>query len=155
MLRQVAEGVLVHQSEILLNNTVVVHGRSGVLLIDPIITDSEMTCLGGDVRESGQSVATGFSTHPDWDHALWHAELGQAPRYGTDRCAAYMRDVRSKADWQAVPLRAYHRRSPTRYRWTCAGLITGLPAGTEHLPWDGPDVRIIDTQRMRRVMPRC
>ena len=35
MLRQVAEGVLIHQSELLQNNTVVVQGRAGVLLIDP------------------------------------------------------------------------------------------------------------------------
>ena len=35
MLRQVADGVLVHQSELLENNTVVVGGRDGVLLIDP------------------------------------------------------------------------------------------------------------------------
>ena len=35
MLTQVAEGVLVHQSELLQNNAVVVQGRSGVLLIDP------------------------------------------------------------------------------------------------------------------------
>jgi glyoxylase-like metal-dependent hydrolase (beta-lactamase superfamily II) len=34
MLRQVAEGVLVHQSGLLQNNTVVVHGPAGVLLIE-------------------------------------------------------------------------------------------------------------------------
>lgn len=34
MLKQVAEGVLVHQSELLQNNAVVVHGRAGVLLKD-------------------------------------------------------------------------------------------------------------------------
>jgi hypothetical protein len=35
VLRQVAEGVLVHQSEFCQSNAVVVHGRAGVLLIDP------------------------------------------------------------------------------------------------------------------------
>ena len=35
MLKQVAEGVLIHQSEFLQNNAVVVQGRAGVLLIDP------------------------------------------------------------------------------------------------------------------------
>jgi len=38
VLTQVAKGVLVHQSELLQNNTVVVQGRAGVLLIDPGIT---------------------------------------------------------------------------------------------------------------------
>ena len=33
MLRQVAEGVLIHESEILQSDAVVVQGRAGVLLI--------------------------------------------------------------------------------------------------------------------------
>jgi hypothetical protein len=45
VLRQVAEGVLIHQSELLQNNAVVVQGRAGVLLIDPGITGDEMACL--------------------------------------------------------------------------------------------------------------
>jgi glyoxylase-like metal-dependent hydrolase (beta-lactamase superfamily II) len=45
MLRQVADGALIHQSELLQNNTVVVHGGAGVLLIDPGITGDEMACL--------------------------------------------------------------------------------------------------------------
>ena len=49
MLEQVAEGVLVHQSELLQNNTVVVQGRAGVLLIDPGIQGSEMACLAKDL----------------------------------------------------------------------------------------------------------
>ena len=76
MLTQVAEGVLVHQSELLQNNAVVVQGRAGVLLIDPGITGSEMACLANDLRVLGQPVVAGFATHPDWDHVLWHAELG-------------------------------------------------------------------------------
>jgi hypothetical protein len=40
MLTQVAERVLVHQSE-LLHNAVVVQGRAGVLLIDPGIRASD------------------------------------------------------------------------------------------------------------------
>jgi glyoxylase-like metal-dependent hydrolase (beta-lactamase superfamily II) len=80
MLRQVAEGVLVHQSELLQNNTVVVQGRAGVLLIDPRITGDEMACLANDIRELDQPVVAGFATHPDWDHVLWHATLGCAPR---------------------------------------------------------------------------
>ena len=80
MLTQVAKGVLVHQSKLIQNNTVVVQGRVGVLLIDPGITGSEMACLANDLSEWGRPVVAGFATHPDWDHVLWHAELGQAPR---------------------------------------------------------------------------
>src|SRR6266700_8063498 len=92
MLRQVAEGVLIHQSEFIQSNTVVVQGRAGVLLIDPGITGDEMVALANDLRELGQPVVAGFSTHPHWDHLLWHAKLGEAPRYGTARCAATARD---------------------------------------------------------------
>ena len=88
MLRQVAEGVLIHESEFCQSNAVVVQGRGGVLLIDPGVLGSEMADLANDLRELGQPVAAGFSTHPHWDHLLWHADLGAPPRYGTARCAA-------------------------------------------------------------------
>ncbi|MEU0484691.1 MBL fold metallo-hydrolase [Streptosporangium sp. NPDC006013] len=144
MLRQVAEGVLVHQSELLQNNTVVVQGRTGVLLIDPGIQGSEMTCLANDLRELGQPVVAGFSTHPDWDHVLWHAELGEAPRYGTARCAAYMRDLRSNAGWKARVAEGLPPEIAEEIPLDLFGLITGLPAGTARIPWDGPQVRIIE-----------
>ena len=144
MLTQVAEGVLTHQSELLQNNTVVVQGRRGVLLIDPGITGSEMACLANDLRELGQPVVAGFSTHPDWDHVLWHAELGEAPRFGTARCAAVMRDVRSHADWKARSAEGLPPEIAEEMPLDLYGLITGLPAGTTQIPWDGPEVRIIE-----------
>jgi glyoxylase-like metal-dependent hydrolase (beta-lactamase superfamily II) len=146
MLRQVAEGVLVHQSELLENNAVVVQGRAGVLLIDPGITDSEMVCLAKDLRELGQAVVAGFSTHPDWDHVLWHAELGDAPRYGTARCAAAMRDLLSDADWKAQVAEGLPPEIAEETPLDLFGLITGLPAETTQIPWDGPQVRIIEHQ---------
>jgi glyoxylase-like metal-dependent hydrolase (beta-lactamase superfamily II) len=144
MLTQVAEGVLVHQSELLQNNAVVVQGRAGVLLIDPGIRGSEMVCLVNDLRELGQPVVAGFSTHPDWDHVLWHAELGEAPRYGTARCAAYLRDLLSNADWKARVAEGLPPEIAEDIPLDLFGLITGLPAGTAQIPWDGPTIRIIE-----------
>ena len=144
MLTQVAEGVLVHQSELLQNNTVVVQGRAGVLLIDPGIQGSEMSCLANDLRGLDQPVVAGFSTHPDWDHVLWHAELGEAPRYGTARCAASMRDLLSNADWKARVAEGLPPEIAEEVPLDLFGLITGLPAGTAQIPWDGPRVRIIE-----------
>ena len=146
MLTQVAEGVLVHQSELLQNNAVVVQGRAGVLLIDPGIQGSEMACLANDLRELGQPVVAGFSTHPDWDHVLWHAELGEAPRYGTARCAASMRDLLSNADWKARVAEGLPPEIAEEIPLDLFGLITGLPAETAQIPWDGPQVRIIEHQ---------
>ena len=100
VLRQVAEGVLVHESEFCQSNAVVVQGRDGVLLIDPGVLGSELACLANDLSDSGQTVVAGFSTHPHWDHLLWHASFGAAPRYGTARCAARIQDLLSAADWK-------------------------------------------------------
>ncbi len=145
MLRQVADGVLIHESEFMQTNAVVVQGRVGVFLIDPGVTGDEITCLANDLRELGQPVVAGFSTHPHWDHLLWHTSLGAAPRYGTAQCEAAVRDRLSGAGAKAplaalippdivdlVPLNLYG--------------ITGLPAKTARIPWDGPQVRILEHQ---------
>ena len=147
MLRQVAEGVLIHQSEFLQTNAVVVQGRAGVLLIDPGVRGDELVCLANDLSDSGQTVMAGFSTHPHWDHLLWHASLGVAPRYGTARCAATVRDRLSDAGAKA---RIAEQFIPPdiveQVPLDLLGLITGLPAGTARIPWDGPQVRIIEHQ---------
>ena len=144
MLTQVAEGVRVHQSELLQNNTVVVQGQAGVLLIDPGIRGAEMACLANDLRESGQTVVAGFATHPDWDHVLWHAEFGEAPRYGTAACAASMRELLSHADWKARVSEGLPPEIADEVPLDLFGRITGLPAETAQIPWDGPRVRIIE-----------
>ena len=126
MLKQVAEGVLIHQSELLQNNTVVVQGRAGVLLIDPGITGDEMSCLANDLSDSGQPVVAGFATHPDWDHVLWHTGLGEALRYGTARCADFMRDMPTRTG-RPTPPRGYRRKSPRRYPWTCSASSPACP----------------------------
>src|SRR5262245_3419181 len=88
VLRQVADGVLVHESEFCQSNAVVVQGEAGVLVVDAGVLDRELACLADDLSALGQPVVAGFSTHPHWDHLLWHPRLGTAPRYGTARCAA-------------------------------------------------------------------
>src|SRR5688572_17284122 len=100
MLKQIAEGVLVHESEFIQSNSVVVQGREGVLLIDPGITRGELADIATDLRGMGRPVVAGFSTHPHWDHVLWHADFGDAPRYGTARGTASIRDLLSQADWK-------------------------------------------------------
>jgi glyoxylase-like metal-dependent hydrolase (beta-lactamase superfamily II) len=146
VLRQVAEGVLIHQSEFCQSNAVVVHGRAGVLLIDPGIYGSEMACLANDLSESGRTVVAGFSTHPHWDHVLWHARFGAAPRYGTARCAATIRDELSDAGWKARIAEWIPPDIAEQMSWDLFGRITGLPAQTARIPWNGPQVRIVEHQ---------
>jgi glyoxylase-like metal-dependent hydrolase (beta-lactamase superfamily II) len=146
VLKQVADGVLIHQSELLQNNTVVVQGPLGAFIVDPGITSDEMTCLADDLRELGQPIVAGFATHPDWDHVLWHPELGDAPRYGTARCAAVMRDLLSSADWRDRVTEGLPPEIAEEVPLDPFGLITELPAGAVRVPWDGPEVRIIEHQ---------
>lgn len=146
MLKQVAEGVLIHESEFIQSNSVVVQGRDGVLLIDPGITGNEMAAIANDLRERGQPVVAGFSTHPDWDHVLWHANFGDPPRYSTARCAASIRDLLSNADWKARVAEMLPPEFAEEIPMDLLGLLTGLPAEAAQVPWDGPTVRIIEHQ---------
>jgi len=147
VLRQVAEGVLIHESEFCQSNAVVVQGRAGVLLIDPGVLGHEMIALAEDLNELGQPVVAGFSTHPHWDHLLWHAQFGAAPRYGTARGAAFVRDRLSDPGAKArIAAQLIPPDIAGQVPLDLMGLITGLPAETAQVPWDGPGVRIIEHQ---------
>ena len=115
-----------------------------MLLIDAGITGDEMAAIANDLRALGQPVVAGFSTHPHWDHVLWHPALGDAPRYGTARCAASIREVLAVADWQAEIAEELPPEVADDVPMELLGLITGLPAGTVQVPWKGPSVRIIE-----------
>jgi len=147
MLTRVAEGVLVHESDFMQSNAVIVHGGAGVLVIDAGIRGGELAGIATDLRERGHAVAAGFSTHPHWDHLLWHAGLGTAPRYGTARCAAVVEARLSDENWRVgvagmIPA-DIAEQVPLDDLF---GRIIGLPAETERIPWDGPGVRIIEHQ---------
>jgi glyoxylase-like metal-dependent hydrolase (beta-lactamase superfamily II) len=147
VLKQVADGVLFHQSEFMQTNAVVVQGGAGALLIDPGVTGDEIACLANDLRdELGRPVVAGFSTHPHWDHLLWHAELGAAPRYGTARCAATVRDRLSDAGAKARVATLIPPDIVEQVPLDLLGDVTGLPAETAQIPWDGPEVRIFEHQ---------
>ncbi|MFC4588646.1 MBL fold metallo-hydrolase [Sphaerisporangium corydalis] len=138
MLKQVTDGVLVHQSEFCASNAVVVQGQDGVLLVDAGVHGDELACLARDLSDSGQTVVVAFSTHPHWDHLLWHPGLGEAPRYGTARCADTVRARLSNG------IDARRFGIPDDVPLDLLGLITGLPSATARIPWDGPEVRIIE-----------
>jgi glyoxylase-like metal-dependent hydrolase (beta-lactamase superfamily II) len=144
--KQVANGVLVHESEFMQSNAVVVQGRAGVLLIDPGINGDEMATLANDLRELDLPVVAGFSTHPHWDHLLWHTQFGTAPRYGTARGAATIQAALSDPGFKARLANAIPPDIIEQIPLDLLGLISGLPAETARIPWDGPEVRIIEHQ---------
>jgi len=144
MLRQVAGGVFVHVSEFIQSNSIVVLGRAGVLLVDPGITGGEMADLAGDLRVWGVRVVAGFSTHPDWDHVLWHGGFGEVPRYGTARCAAAIGEVLADPGWQDRVAEGLPPEYADQIPMELLGQITGLPGGSVRVPWDGPGVRVVE-----------
>ncbi len=102
MLNEVADGVWVRQSEWVWSNAVVVRGEAGLVLVDPGINGSDLTQLADDVDRIGIPVAAGFSTHPHWDHLLWHSRFGEVPRYATAANAALAAQARERAQAMAA-----------------------------------------------------
>lgn len=146
MLNQVAEGILVHESATIQSNAVVVQGQAGVLLIDPGITNAELVTIADDLGVLGGPVVAAFSTHPHWDHLLWHPKFGDAPRYGTARAAAVVKAFLSNPNWRDVVAEELPPEAAEDIPLDLLGHIAGLPAGATRLLWDGPEARIIEHQ---------
>jgi glyoxylase-like metal-dependent hydrolase (beta-lactamase superfamily II) len=83
MLNEVADGVWVRQSAWVWSNAIAVRGEGGLILVDPGIDGSDLNQLADDLDRLGIPVVAGFSTHPHWDHLLWHPRFGDVPRYAT------------------------------------------------------------------------
>ncbi len=96
MLTQVADGVWVRQSDWVWTNSIVVRGEDGLILVDPGIEGSELSQLADDLDRLGIPVVAGFSTHPHWDHLLWHARFGDVPRYATAAGAQFAAETREQ-----------------------------------------------------------
>lgn len=128
MLNQVAEGVWVRQSEWVWSNSVVVRGNDGLVLVDPGINGAELDQLADDVDGLGIPVVAGFSTHPHWDHLLWHARFGDVPRYAT------------AAGANAVASDEIRERGRAMAAESASGIPLELIALTTPLPADGGPV---------------
>jgi glyoxylase-like metal-dependent hydrolase (beta-lactamase superfamily II) len=122
MLTQVAEGVWVRQSEWVWSNAVVVRGEGGLILVDPGIDGSDLDQLADDLDRLGTPVVAGFSTHPHWDHLLWHPRFGDGPRYATAAGARAAGEARERAQTMAA-------ESASGIPLELIGLLAPLPAG--------------------------
>src|SRR5689334_5670646 len=97
MLNEVADGVWVRQSEWVWSNTTVVRGDDGLVVVDPGIEGAELEQLADELDALGIPVVAGFSTHPHWDHLLWHSRFGDVPRYATAANARLAGEARERA----------------------------------------------------------
>ena len=102
MLTEVADGVWVRQSGWVWTNSIVVRGEEGLIVVDPGIDGSELDQLADDLEVLGVPVVAGFSTHPHWDHLLWHARFGDVPRYATAAAARAAGEARERAQAMAA-----------------------------------------------------
>ena len=137
MLQEVAEGVWVRQSAFCQSNAIAIRGEEGVLLVDPGVDGHDLEELADDLDRLGLPVMAGFSTHPHWDHLLWHPRFGLVPRYATARGAAAAKDTIERSrrltaeDAPGAPL-------------DLVGLVNALPPGALEVPWRGPALRLVE-----------
>jgi glyoxylase-like metal-dependent hydrolase (beta-lactamase superfamily II) len=127
MLTEVADGVWVRQSAWVWTNSIVVRGEDGLILVDPGIHGSELNQLAEDVDGLGIPVVAGFSTHPHWDHLLWHARFGEVPRYATAAAARAAGEGRERAQAMA-------EESASGIPLELIALVTALPGDGGPVP---------------------
>src|SRR5277367_1234880 len=127
MLTQVAEGVWVRQSKWVWTNSIVVREEDRLILVDPGIDGSELNELADDLDRLGMPVVAGFSTHPHWDHLLWHDRFGDVPRYATPAGANAAGGARDVAQAMAA-------ESASGIPLDLIALVTALPADGGPVP---------------------
>ncbi len=127
MLTRVADGVWVRQSEWVWSNAIAVRGEHGLILVDPGIAGSDLSQLADDLDRLGIPVVAGFSTHPHWDHLLWHRRFGDVPRYATAAGAHAASEGRERGQAMAA-------QSASGIPLELFGLVTALPADGGPVP---------------------
>jgi glyoxylase-like metal-dependent hydrolase (beta-lactamase superfamily II) len=127
VLSQVADGVWVRQSEWVWTIPSRCAGEDGLILIDPGIDGSELNQLADDLDRLDLPVVAGFSTHPHWDHLLWHSRFGEVPRYATLAGAQAASEARERARKMAA-------ESASGIPLELVALVTPLPADGGPVP---------------------
>ena len=87
---------------------------------------ADLAALAGWLGERGLRPAAGWSTHPHWDHLLWSAALGDAPRYATPRAVAVA------AREEAGLIAGVHDEAPG-HDLTLFARVTALPGRRDRL----------------------
>jgi glyoxylase-like metal-dependent hydrolase (beta-lactamase superfamily II) len=83
--------------------------------------------VADDLDRLGIPVVAGFSTHPHWDHLLWHPRFGDVPRYASAACARAASEARERGQKMAA-------ESASGIPLELLGLVTPLPADGGPMP---------------------
>jgi glyoxylase-like metal-dependent hydrolase (beta-lactamase superfamily II) len=136
-LTEIAPGVLVATSEVFSTTTTVVAGHDGgALVIDPAVTAADLHLLAAELALAGLRPVAGFATHPHWDHVLWCRELGEVPRYASQRAAG---TAESERDGLVVGL----QEAGPGHDLELFGRLSPLPPGATAMAWAGPDAVVV------------
>jgi glyoxylase-like metal-dependent hydrolase (beta-lactamase superfamily II) len=136
-LTEIAPGVLIATSSFELTTTTVMVSSAhpgGCLLIDPGVTVAELTGLAAELAERDLTPSAAWSTHPHWDHVLWSAELGTAPRYAAPAAVTV-------AEAERDDILDEVQRAAPGHDLSLAGRLRPLDGPA--IPWDGPEARLI------------
>jgi hydroxyacylglutathione hydrolase len=134
-LTEIAPGVLITTAVPYTTiSTVVAAPDGGCLLIDPAVTVDEITALADALDARGLRPVAGWSTHPHWDHLLWHRRLGDVPRYAAPAA------LPEAGRYHERHLAAISREAPG-HDPDLVGKVIPLAAGT--IGWDGPAAQLI------------
>lgn len=132
---EVAPGVLVATGGLFTTTTTVVTGPDGsCLLIDPAVTRADLSGMVVALAARGLRPVAGWSTHPHWDHLLWHAAFGDVPRYATPQATAI-------ASRERNDLAAGAEESAPGHDLSLIGIVAPLFAS--YVPWPGQVAEVI------------
>jgi hydroxyacylglutathione hydrolase len=135
-LTEVAPGVLVATAvQYTTTSTVVVGAGGSCLVVDPAVTVAEVTGLANELARRNLQPAAGWATHAHWDHILWCAELGDVPRYSTQRGVELVQRER------AGLIEGVNAAAPG-HDLELFGRLTPLQGN--RIPWDGPAATIVE-----------
>jgi hydroxyacylglutathione hydrolase len=113
---------------------VVAGASGGCLLVDPAVTVADLAALADDLADLGLRPAVAWSTHPHWDHILWSAGLGDAPRYAAPAAVPVLETARDQLVEQLGQAAPGHDLE-------LFGKLRALDGPV--IPWDGPEARLI------------
>ena len=115
-------------------STALLDGSGDAIVVDPAWDPDELAAIPAFLAERGVRCVAGLATHEHYDHVLWHPDLGEVPRWASERTVV---DLARDRERLLAPLAEFL----TPDLIDIAGRLDVL-AG-DLVPWDGPTARVV------------
>jgi glyoxylase-like metal-dependent hydrolase (beta-lactamase superfamily II) len=135
-LDEIAPGVFVATSELLLTTTTVIARSGACAVVDPAVTVDELESLVLDLNKRRLHVELGVATHPHWDHVLWSRGLGEVPRVAAPRAVVEVSLERTALLGEAASCAPGHDLE-------LFARLVALEPGATALPWHGVETELV------------